>query len=627
MVFRQRFEQFTILMIESPTGFHRHTSLAPNQLLSCAEIIAIVDDDPTIREPLRLYLEEQGLAAVEAGDSRGLWNILASRRVALVLLDIGLPATDGLSLLPQILERYPDVAVIMLTGVADLQVALDCIRAGADDYLSKPVRFDEILFTVRKVLEKRRLIFDNRKYQEELEEAHFRIQLLHQLSIKMNTVYLSTVELDEILCAILVGITANEGLRFNRAFLAMFDQKQQALEGRMAIGPRCREVAGRVWAELQEQKLGFLEIMRNIKNNCGGDFEVNQMIKTLRVPVTDHEHLLVRAALERRSIKVTDGLAVDPVPQDFIDFLGEDTFVVVPLYSPGRSFGVIIADNFVTGQPIDDNYVGALELFASQASLAIEQSHLYMEMQKKIGELEELNEELDKNKDLLVKAERYSALGHMAAQMVHVIRNPITSIGGISRILSKKIADPDLSKYLRVMIKETDRLESTLGDLFDFVTHTESRKEPALFYQLIHKTLMLVQSSLNKQSVVLEIDLPEPEPVLEVDTRQIRQMLLHLFRNAIEAMPLGGTLGITVRVKDGRVCLSITDTGVGIPAAAITMAKDPFFTTKTYGTGMGLTMVERVVKAHDGDFLLRKLEQGLQVDVLLPQSTLPLELS
>jgi signal transduction histidine kinase/DNA-binding response OmpR family regulator len=607
-------------MIEPFSGFHRHVSLAQDQLLADHEVVAIVDDDAAIREPLKTYFEEQGLPAAEACDAAGLWHLLATRKVALVLLDIGLPATDGLSILPQILDRDPDVAVIMLTGVADLQVALDCIRTGADEYLSKPVRFNEILFTVRKVLEKRRLVFENRKYQEELEEAHFRIQLLHQLSIKMNTVYLSTVELDEILRAILVGITANEGLRFNRAFLAMFDKKRQYLEGRLAIGPRCREVAGRVWAELQEKKLGFLDIMRNIKNNCG-DLEVNQMIKSLRIPVAASDHLLIKAALDRRSIRVTGGRATDHVPPDLIDFLGEDTFVVVPLFSPGRSFGVIIADNFVTGQSIDDSYVGALELFASQASLAIEQSHLYVDMQKKIGELEALNHELDKNKDLLIKAERYSALGHMAAQMVHVIRNPITSIGGISRILAKKITEPEYGKYLQVMIKETDRLESTLGDLFDFVSHVELSKESAPLYQLIHKTLMLVQSSLAKQEITVDLDLPEPEPVLEMDVRQMQQMLLHLFRNAVEAMPHGGTLSVTVRVKAERVQIAISDTGIGIPEAAITLAKDPFFTTKTYGTGMGLTMVERVVKAHHGDFILHKLDHGLQVEVHLPGPT------
>ena len=125
-----------------------------------------------------------------------------------MLLDIGLPDADGIALLPEIVAAYPGTAVIMLTGMADLDVALNCIRKGADDYLSKPVQFQEILLVVRKVLERRRLLSENLKYQQDLEKAHFRIQLLHQLSLKMNSVYLSTVELDEILQAILVGITA-----------------------------------------------------------------------------------------------------------------------------------------------------------------------------------------------------------------------------------------------------------------------------------------------------------------------------------------------------------------------------------------------------------------------------------
>ena len=80
--------------------------------------------------------------------------------------------------------------------------------------------------------------------------------------------YLSTVELDEILQAILVGITAEEGLRFNRAFLAIFEDEGRVLQGRLAIGSECREEAARVWAELRERKLDFLEIVQNIKKSC-----------------------------------------------------------------------------------------------------------------------------------------------------------------------------------------------------------------------------------------------------------------------------------------------------------------------------------------------------------------------
>lgn len=643
-------------MIEQLPGIHQHVSLSLAQLLLNGEVVAIVDDDAAIREPLRIYFEEHGLAVVECSSAADLWQVLKNRRVALILLDIGLPDTDGLTLLPQILGQYPDVAIVMLTGVADLQVAVSCMRLGATDYLSKPVQLGDIFRVAKKALEKRRLIFENRKYQEELEEAHFRIKLLHQLSMKMNTVYLSTVELDEILRAILVGITAKEGLGFNRAFLAMFDEDNQVLQGRMAIGPSCREAASQVWGEMESRELSFLQIVNNFRQTCTGqDAAVNAIAQALRIPATETEHLLIRAVENRRSYKVSpehgrrpvpldrrskNGARqaeespwftkrqdrekepiVLPVPTDLINLLGEDSFVVVPLYSPGRSFGVIIVDNYVTRHSILDSHVSALELFASQASLAIEQSHLYNEMQKKMAEMKAVNQELDRSKDLLVEAERYSALGHMAAQLVHIIRNPITSIGGISRILSKKTTDGEWLKYLNVIIHETERVESTLADLFDFVTYEQIHEEPLPLCTVIKKTAMLLQADMTKKRVVLVVDCPGPEPVVLGDMHQIRQAFLHLLKNAVEAMPDGGQLTIAVRSAEEQVTVSVIDTGHGIPDSYLDKAKDPFFTTKTYGTGMGLTLVDRVVTAHAGTFSLHPHSGGgLEARVVLPLS-------
>lgn len=640
-------------MVEAVSGLHQHVSLSLGQLLVNGEIVAIVDDDAAIREPLRIYFEEHGLAVAECASATDLLQVLAARNVALVLLDIGLPDTDGVSLLPRIVDQYPDVAVVMLTGIADLRVALDCMRKGATDYLSKPVQFEEIFHVARKALEKRRLIFENRKYQEELEEAHFRIQLLHQLSVKMNTVYLSTVELDQILRAVLVGITSREGLGFNRAFLVLFDEDGLFLRGRMAIGPSSREEAGRVWEEIEERELNFLEIVDNLKETSKTqDAAVNAIARALVVSSQDTENILMRAVLGRRSYRVSpeNGWVPVPlerrnenggrrnngamplerreteevfpalgVPRELINILDEDSFVVVPLYSPGRSFGVIIADNYVTRRSIEDSHISALELFASQASLAIEQSRLHSERQRKIAELEAVNQELDRSKDLLVEAERYSALGHMAAQLVHTIRNPITSIGGVSRILSKKNVDAEWVKYLNVIIHETERVESTLEDLFDFVGQGEVHKEELPLGEVIRKTALLLQSSMAKHGVTWEMECPDPEPVVQGDMHQIRLVFLHLFKNALEAMGDGGRLTIVVAVAEGQAIVSVIDTGPGIPESYLDKAKDPFFTTKTYGTGMGLTLVERILLAHGGGFSLKPHPGGgLEVRVVLP---------
>jgi len=607
-------------MLESVPGLH-HVSLTPDKLLAMDEVIAIVDDDASIRQPLRTFLETHDLAVVEAGSAEELRNLFGTAKVALILLDIGLPDTDGITLLPEIVNNHPGIAIVMLTGMADLEVALDCIRKGADDYLSKPVQFQEILLVVRKVLERRRLIAENLKYQEDLEKAHFRIQLLHQLSVKMNSVYLSTVELDEILQAILVGITAEEGLRFNRAFLAIFDDEGKVLQGKLGIGAECREEAGRIWSEMREKKLDFLEIVRNIKKSClNGDTKVTQMIKSLQIPVTDSEHILIRSASERRSILVENGQADVPVSKDFIELLGEDTFVVIPLFSPSKSLGVIIADNFVTRQPISKNHIRSLGIFANQASLAIDHSRLYMEMEDKISELENVTHELEKNKDLLVESASYSALGEMSAQLVHVLRNPITSIGGAARILGKKIKDEKAREFVHMIINETIRLESTLKDLFDFVSQLQVEKKCEPLYPLIRKTLLLLQPSLVRQSISVELDISDPEPILEMDEQLIRKVILHLIRNAMDAMPDGGTLAIAVQQQNGWVEVSFADTGVGIAEAIQKRAIDPFFTTKTYGTGLGLTLVEKIVAMHGGNFsLTQKPDGGMEARINLPE--------
>jgi len=129
-----------VRVVESISGLHQHISLALGQLLRDDEVIAIVDDDDAIRAPLKAYFVHHGLPVVESATD-----------------------TDGLTLLPRIVNQYPDLAVVMLTGMSDLQVALDCMRKGAADFLSKPVQFDEIFHVVRKALEKRRKIASTRK--------------------------------------------------------------------------------------------------------------------------------------------------------------------------------------------------------------------------------------------------------------------------------------------------------------------------------------------------------------------------------------------------------------------------------------------------------------------------------
>lgn len=142
----------------------------------------VVDDDPAVRHSLRKVMEMEGLATAEAGSGKEALAFLAEHPVPLVISDIYMPELDGLELLREVRARYPDTSVIMLTGVAEVKTAVNCLQLGAMDYISKPVDIDEVRLRVASALEKRDLILQNREYHRNLEG---RVRLLAERTKEM----------------------------------------------------------------------------------------------------------------------------------------------------------------------------------------------------------------------------------------------------------------------------------------------------------------------------------------------------------------------------------------------------------------------------------------------------------
>ncbi len=610
-------------MVDSTATVIDDKTSPSKNLLDPGESVVIVDDSKEIILLFETLLLSEGFTVFTASSAAELSLILTQHTVALVLLDIGLPDRDGTELLKELVPLHQDLSIIMLTGTTDLEVALNCLRQGADDYLAKPVTLDEFSLAVRRSLQRRRLIIDNRRYQKQLELTNFRTRFLHQLNLKMNSAYLDSIELHTVLQSILVGITAEDGLKFNRAFLLLFNIDNTELQGKMAIGPQCRADASRVWDGIKKDNLHLTDILDQVKTSCmDNDTELNLIVQDLKIPADNQHHVLIQACTYRQSIHIQNGvIGTDPVSEHLLSILQEDNFIITPLFSPNKSLGVIIADNFVTGHPISEDDINSLEIFASQASLAIEHSHLYKAMQNKITELEDVTQELEKNKDLLIDSERYSALGHMSAQLVHAIRNPITSIGGMARLLAKKNSDEKTQKFLDMMILEASRIESTLDDLFNFVDDDKPEKSKQQLYPLIRKSILLFYGTMKKQSILYQLNLPDPDPELFIDSKLIRQMFLHLIRNGVEAMTSGGILTVSCKENSSDITIIVEDSGVGLGGANIDQVADPFFTTKTYGTGMGLTLVEKIVAEHQGQFSLDHGKTGGMVaKITLPKN-------
>ena len=130
----------------------------------------VVDDEPRLRQVLVRLMSTDGFVCSEAANGADALEALGRQAFTLVLTDLRMPRMDGIELLRQVRARYPEVAVVMITAVADVEVAVSCLAIGAMDYLTKPFHLEEVRARVIQALERRRLIIENREYQERLEE-------------------------------------------------------------------------------------------------------------------------------------------------------------------------------------------------------------------------------------------------------------------------------------------------------------------------------------------------------------------------------------------------------------------------------------------------------------------------
>jgi putative two-component system response regulator len=130
----------------------------------------VVDDEPRLRQVLVHLMRSDGFTCLEAGNGEEALALLQQQPVTLVMSDLRMPKMDGLELLRQVRARWPDVAVVMITAVADVEVAVSCLAIGAMDYLTKPFHLEEVRARVAQAMENRRLVMENRGYQESLQE-------------------------------------------------------------------------------------------------------------------------------------------------------------------------------------------------------------------------------------------------------------------------------------------------------------------------------------------------------------------------------------------------------------------------------------------------------------------------
>ena len=278
------------------------------------------------------------------------------------------------------------------------------------------------------------------------------------------------------------------------------------------------------------------------------------------------------------------------------------SILCVPLQTKGQTIGAIEAIN-KEGGLFDEEDLRLLTSMAAPAAAAIENAKLYEALRQGMRKLEETQAQL-------VQSAKLAAVGELAAGVAHEINNPLTSIIGFTRLLLDDLpAQHSMRGDLETIDREAARTRQIVRALLDFARTSDPVLAPADLNSLVEETVMLVCTRSVLAKISLEKDLAPLPPVL-LDENQIKQVLVNLLNNAVQAMPGGGHLRVATRLtereKSGArrpmAAVYLSDSGIGILPENLDRIFDPFFTTKEVGqgTGLGLSVSYSIVEKHNG---------------------------
>ncbi len=210
-------------------------------------------------------------------------------------------------------------------------------------------------------------------------------------------------------------------------------------------------------------------------------------------------------------------------------------------------------------------------------------------------------QELERTQRAAFENEKLAAIGRLAAGIAHEVRNPLGVIRASAAMVREHFREgEDAHRACGFVVEETDRLDGLITSLLAFARPTSLRVRPAALQDVVARATQLADETLKKRDAHLEARIATPEAELSVDPDLIAQVLLGLVTNAAEAVPRGGRVELRARSEREQIVLAVADDGPGVPEADRGRVFEPFFTTKAGGTGLGLAMAERIVRAHGG---------------------------
>jgi len=524
--------------------------------------VLVVEDDATVADVLREVLVDQPYELVFAASAEKAAERIAEAFPDLILTDISLPGKSGLDVMRHARAIDAEVAVILMTGYASVQTAIDALRQGADDYVTKP--FEDIAdlpLMIEKRLRGRRLRAENRALLEELRQKNAQLQRHEQ-------------ELRE---------------RVERATWQMSALYRVAIEigTDLELEPRLKRIA-----ETTADLLGARGAVVYLGNEESAEYrpacahgvtlEAPGPIAPVLVGSGPVGLAVFNLSPVRRGGEGDEALPLPGVVETARSLLA------VPMRQGDRALGVLVALDRPAG--FGEAEEEFLALFASQAAVQIRNSQLF-----------EHTKSLDRMKSDFVAA------------VSHETRTPLTSVKGALELLSDERYfqnNEQQAKLLAIAHANAERMLLLINDILDFsklesaslsMLAERQRLEPVL-EQATHNLRLLIE----ERRIQLETAVSQELPDAFIDANRIAQVITNLLSNAIKFSPAGGRVRVTADAEGGAIRVGVSDRGAGIAAHDLPklfrkfQQIDSSSTRKAGGTGLGLVISKGIVEQHGG---------------------------
>ena len=219
----------------------------------------------------------------------------------------------------------------------------------------------------------------------------------------------------------------------------------------------------------------------------------------------------------------------------------------------------------------------------------------------------------------LLQAEKLTSLGELSAGIVHEVRNPLASIKGAIEILGDELGPHSPRReFAEIAVKEIERLDKMVGEYLRFAQPGKLAVEPSNINDIVESVAALIENQALSKGILIEKELDDSIPKLSIDTEQIRQVLLNLAINALQAVSNGGRIAFTTKKKNELCVVEVEDSGEGISQANLAKIFDPFFTTKEKGVGLGLSIAHKIINEHGGQLSASNRKSGTVLQICLP---------